>query len=205
VGRGHTKLHLPVGAISDAVIYIESAGFLDKVYVSNGYWFAWDDVASGGTSRVTLSLAATSRPAIGTAADWFANPPRATIVGRVTAALSWGHIGMGYSFKQARMPLDLTDAKGIAFWAKGDGKEYRLKAESTAVTDNDYHGADFRAPSTWSLVRVPFSALKQEGWGRSRPWNPRSIHTLSFVTLGRPLESVRLSIDRLSLLGASTT
>lgn len=197
VPAGKSTVDLPVGAIHDAVIYIQAGEFFDKVYVANGYWFAWDDNSAGGTSQVSLTTGEIQHAQMAGAAPWFVSPPLAEMTGVVTDALSWAHVGIGYVFRQGREPIDVSSAESVAFWAKGDGKQYRVKLESASVKDNDYHGLTFTTSPDWQLIRIPFSQLAQEGWGQPIAWTGRDIHTISFVTVGRPHESVHLLVDRI--------
>lgn len=198
VPSGVSEVDLPVGPIHDAVIYIEAGGFIDKVYVASGYWFAWDDQASGGTSWVWLETGELQHPAIPGTDSSFVSPPLAEMTGAVTAALSWSHVGMGYTFQQGSEPVDLSAYSHLLFYARGDGKQYRVKLESASVEDGDYHGAPFVAGPAWELVVVPFANLRQEGWGQSVAWTGKDIRTISFVTVGRPHSSIRLAVDRIS-------
>lgn len=200
VPSGVSEVSLPVGAIHDAVIYIEAGGRLDKIYVANGYWFAWDDQASGGTSQVSLQTGPLVHPAIPNTDPAFISPPNAEMTGQVTNVLSWSHIGMGYVFQQWKEPLDLSAYDAVLFYARGDGKAYRVKLESAAVDDNDFHSALFETGPEWRLVVVSFSTLQQAGWGEPVPWTGEDIELISFVTEGRPLTSVHLDIDRIAFL-----
>lgn len=206
VAAGESDVDLPVGPIHDAVIYIQAGNFTDKVYVAAGYWFAWDDQASGGTSEVAMTTMGLQHATLPGAASWFVSPPQAEMTGVVTDVLSWGHVGIGYSFRQAAQPIDISAADSVAFWMKGDGKQYRVKLESASVMDNDFHGATFTASTDWQVIRIPFSAFAQEGWGQPVAWTGRDIRTISFVTVGRPHASVHLWVDRISFLqsGAKT-
>lgn len=208
VPTGTTSLAIPVGALHDAVTYIEAGGSLDKVYVASGSWFVFDDSTGGGTSQAHLALGELQHPPILDAVEWFASPPRAEMTGTVTTVLSWSHIGLAYTFQQGEEPLDLTGASAIAFWAQGDGEPYRVKLESEGVTDNDYHGASFTTSREGSLVMIPFSELHQEGWGQPVLWSGRDVVRVSFVTITRPRSAVDLIIDGIAFLpgaGVSTT
>ena len=200
VPAGRSEVSLPVGAAHDAVIYLSSGNFLDKVYVASGYWFAWDDSSGNGTSLAFLKTSELQHGPIPGAARWFVSPPLAELTGSVTDAISWSHVGMGYAFSQGKDPIDLSGAYAVSFWAKGDGKSYRLKLESSSVKDNDFHGVVFRSSPDWQLITIPFAQISQEGWGQPVSWDPKDIHTISFVTAGRPLNSVYLAIDRVSFL-----
>ncbi len=202
VAPGDSEVDLPVGTLHDAVVYIQSAEFLDKVYVASGYWYAWNDNASGGASTVALATAPVLHAAPANAAAWFVSPPLAEMTGRVSDVLSWGYVGMAYVLTGWHEPVALQGVNTVGFWARGDGKQYRVKLESAAVHDNDFHGLNFTAPTAWTFIRVPFTLLRQEGWGQPVPFTGSDVTTVSFVTVGRPHESIRLAVDRLSFASA---
>lgn len=205
VPEGRSEVNLPVGPIHDAVIYIEAGDFLDKVYVASGYWFSFDDSGGGGTSQVSLRTGELQHDPFLEADSTFVSPPMAEMTGSVTNVVSWAHIGIGYAFQQAREPLDLSAYNRLLFYAKGDEKQYRMKLESEAVKDNDYHGSLFVASEEWTLISIPFSEFQQEGWGEPVAWTSTDIHTISFVTVDRPLDSVYLAIDRISFVNKVPT
>jgi hypothetical protein len=200
VPAGTSTVHIPIGVMYDAVIYANDGEFLDKAYVPSGFWFSFDDTGDGGTSHVSMSLSELIHDRFAMADTNFVSPPSAEMSGYVTDVLPWGYIGIGYSPNQDRIPIDISYNCGIAFYARGDGGQYRVKLESAAVTDNDYHGASFTAEPYWQLFYIPFSMFSQEGWGTPVVWTGTDLHTVSFVTTSRPLPSVCLVVDRISFV-----
>ncbi|MBU1700033.1 MAG: CIA30 family protein [Candidatus Eisenbacteria bacterium] len=200
VPSGTSLVNLPVGGMYDAVIFAEDGLSLDKAYVPSGFWFSFNDNASGGTSQVSMSLNELVHEPFSIADTNFISPPLVEMTGIVTEDIPWSYIGVGYSPNQERDPIDVSSNCGIAFYAKGDEGQYRVKLETEAVTDNDYHGAFFTAPTDWELIFIPFSELQQEGWGLPVPWTGTDLHTISFVTTERPLPTVLLDFDRISFL-----
>ena len=201
--EGKQTIELPVGGLHDAVIYVANGGLHDKFYVSSGYWFSFDDRSSGGSSSVGFQQQPMINALIPTTAYWFANPPTIHLQGHVTGALSYSYVGVGYSIDPANGPVDLSSATGVGFWALGDGRRYRVKVESASVKDGDHFGFSFIAPTNWTIVEIPFSAMSQEGWGVPATLDLKQVQTVSFVTTERPYNP-SFSIDRLAFLGQSS-
>jgi hypothetical protein len=197
---GEQTNDLPVGCLHDAVMYVETPALSDKFYLASGYWFPFDDTSAGGTSSVSFQQQSLGNPLIPNTAYWFANPPAVNIEGNVTTNLSYSYVGVGYSLDPNNNPVDISAATGVGFWTKGDGRQYRVKVESTSVTNGDYHGYNFIAPTNWTMIEVPFSDLQQQSFGPPAVLDLHHVQTISFVTTERPYDPV-FSIDRLALLG----
>lgn len=96
------------------------------------------------------------------------------------------YVGFGFQLNNesgtAPLPYDLSPYTGIAFLARGSGA-FRVGIAIRAVlpvseggtclpppppaasTCNDVHGADFPLRPEWQQIRVPWAALRQEGFG----------------------------------------
>jgi len=200
---GEQIIDLPVGGLHDAVIYVETGGLSDKFYISSGYWFPFDDTSSGGTSSIAFQQQPMLNSLIPQTAFWFANPPAVNLQAHITSTLSWSYAGLGYSLDPDNNPIDVSSATGIGFWTKGDKRHYLVKLESASITDGDYYGYTFVAPTNWTMVTVPFSALRQAGTGQPKPLSLKDVRTISFVTTERPYDAI-LSVDRVALLGVAS-
>jgi len=91
--------------------------------------------------------------------------------------------------------------RGLTLATKGDGRTYRLEllrgqvdeetGEVCADPEQDHHGLEFTCgDGTDAWVRVPFefADLKQEGWGRKRPFEQENVAQLQVRTRERPIE-----------------
>ncbi len=113
-------------------------------------WSVTTDAMAGGKSTTTMKVA--DGGANGSAKSLAIN---GDIVGPLPFA--WG----GVMFMPGSQPMgaaNLSAANGIEFWARGDGKTYRLMlfAQSRGMTPVT---RDFVAGSEWKHVSIPFSAF----------------------------------------------
>jgi Complex I intermediate-associated protein 30 (CIA30) len=78
-------------------------------------------------------------------------------------------------------PKDLSVYKTIQFYAKGDGKQYRVSLGRKAITDYCYYEHEFTAPKDWTLVvcklddftqpDVVAHSLMTKNYGNWRSWS----------------------------------
>ncbi len=99
---------------------------------------------------------------------------------------------------------DLSGYRGIQFWVKGNGKHYMLRIESNLVSDFNLHHYPFEAGREWTLVRVPFSELKQWEWGGRVPWKKaarevRWIQLINFSAPGEQFNDLDFTVDQVAL------
>lgn len=92
-------------------------------------------------------------------------------------------------------PADLSAYAGVEFDARGDGN-YILFLSQPSVTDWDnYRTPDpFPVSKEWKHYRIPFSALKQSGWGKPQPLTSNAISNLSFGVDPKPLIEIPSAI-----------
>jgi sialate O-acetylesterase len=85
-------------------------------------------------------------------------------------------------------PLDLSAYGAVEFDAKGDGK-YILFLSQPTITDWDNYCSphSFLVSREWKHYRIPFSSLKQAGWGKPQPFTPETVSNLSFGVIPKPL------------------
>jgi imidazolonepropionase-like amidohydrolase len=87
------------------------------------------------------------------------------ITGMISSAVPYAWAGVMWSAgAQPMAPVDLSAKPGIAFWAKGDGKTYRIMifAEAKGFTPLTQ---TFVAGSEWREVTVPWTAFGVDGKG----------------------------------------
>ena len=94
---------------------------------------------------------------------------------------------------------DLSGVKAVRFSVKGDGKKYRLALVREAVTDYANFAKEFNAPSDWTQMEIPLSALNQADWGQKvdRKWN--DVRALEFAALTAE-SSFDIRIDNVELV-----
>lgn len=116
------------------------------------------------------------------------------VSGKVTTAFQYGYAGVGVKLNQER---DVTGYSGIRFYTRGDGGTYRVNVASSSIPGGDQYGRDFIAPAVWTLVKIPFSQMGQQGFGTKAEWTGRNINRIVFLTLRQPLDSYRLQLDQI--------
>lgn len=199
VPEGIYEVSLPVGTVHDLLLNVSAGTFVDKIYAARGKWYSWNDNPCG-TSLVNISNHPLENLSISGAVPSFVSPPALTITGLVTDQCSWAEIGAGYMLS-THGAFDIGTADTLAFFVKGDGRIYRVRLETGKVLDFDFHGKEFIAPhDSWTLIKIPLMEFIQNGWGVPVDFNATDIRTIAFCTVGRPIESVKLTIDRISFI-----
>jgi len=157
----------------------------DNTNLFGGYWYTYQD--GTGASVVPVPETAGGGTFAMTAGGYNGSAYAANFngtVGPITAANNdYPSIGMGSQLNSmAGAPpegtgqvTDISACTGVRFYAKGNNKQYHIKIPYTDAADtsltgyNDYR-YDFTAPSTWTLVDVPFALFAQAtGWGTAVP------------------------------------
>ncbi|MGK7918326.1 MAG: CIA30 family protein [Prochloraceae cyanobacterium] len=165
-----------------------------------GTWFTYDDRNQEGDSKVIPTGYSAFRPSVGGPKN---SSKYAQITGQVTTTFPDGFIGMGMDLNPDNMqPRNLSKYDAIEFWAKGDGKTYRMKIHSLVTVDYDDYGYDFTASPNWQRHLVKFDSLKQEGWGNQVERNQALSQALKiqWQTIGQPHDSIILGVDNIKLL-----
>ncbi len=80
-------------------------------------------------------------------------------------------------------PKDMSRFKAVRFWARGDGKKYRVRIGRVAIEDYCYPEATFLAPIEWTLVTLPLSEFKQPKWGKQVPAGFKDVNMIGFMAL----------------------
>lgn len=156
-----------------------------------GRWVAMDDRIAGGSSESKIEVVSggfgPSRHAL-------------RVTGRVTNKFQWGPFaGAVLTLGQEDETFfDLSKFSGLQFYARGGDKPYRVAFNTASVKDHDDFFHEVTIGAEWQLVKVPFSALRQVGFGKRVDWNPREVKSVSFFTSGGPRESFELYLDDVS-------
>ncbi|MEQ8957314.1 MAG: CIA30 family protein [Coleofasciculus sp. C2-GNP5-27] len=164
-----------------------------------GTWFTYDDRYDGGDSQVNPEGYSPFRPKQCGPAN---SDKCAHITGQVTTTYPDGYIGMGTDLNNPNDPIDIRDYDAIAFWAKGDGKTYRLKLRSPATSDYDDYGYNLTPTPEWKRYVITLDSLKQEGTGKpvSADEALSQVISITWHTQGQPHDSIELAVDNLRFL-----
>ncbi len=155
-------------------------------------WNSFDDKANGGSSVVTKTsefVKIGDRDVLSV-----------TIKGNVTTKYQYGFCGLSADADPATLKA-IREGSGIKFLAAGDGKKYRVKVETSDITDFNMFGKEFTAAKGKPVeIVVPFKSLTQEPWGIKKKFDPAKIVKVSFQTIGQPISSYELTITDLKVV-----
>ncbi|KPJ64437.1 MAG: hypothetical protein AMJ45_05740 [Syntrophobacter sp. DG_60] len=190
----------------EQLILLDDCEQASNINMWGGLWFSFDDRQHGGSSEVIPTPGSVFQMSPGGAHFKYCT----RIVGKVTTKYKWGYIGMGTDLKHSGAPLDLSRFKGIQFYVKGDDKMYRFMIHSQATKDFDDFGYNFRAPESWTKIKILFKDMTQQGWGEPAKWDKSqgeaSIYAVKkalcivWETLGQPQDRVELAVDNIALI-----
>jgi|GEM_PF-3845668 len=164
-----------------------------------GTWFTYDDRNQGGDSKV-VPEGYSAFKARQCGPD--GSSKCAHITGTVTTTFPDGFLGMGTDLKNPNKPVDIRQYDGIEFWARGDGKPYRMKFRATATSDYDDYGYNFEPGDQWQHYTIDFSQLKQEGWGQQANLDRAlsGVISVTWQTVGQPHATIDLAVDNIRFL-----
>jgi hypothetical protein len=162
-----------------------------------GYWYSYNDMTAGGMQT----------PADGadfTMEDCGFNGKGKCAHVKGMGFKTWG-AGFGFDLNNSGMvgvkkgTYDLSAYKGIAFWAKSnvpfkisialagvipveEGGTCVMPAMPNVKEDcHDTHGKQILRPSAeWTQYVVPFSDLKQPGYGKAVAWDAKQVMSIQF-------------------------
>lgn len=169
----------------------------DAIPLVAGGWFRYDDNPDGGAS--TLTFTGATGLSIAMNGEGYASSKSLEVSYQFDqGSLSFSpYVGFGVSLASAAAPLDATGYTGVAYVYRGGA--HRLQVQTTEVTDYDFFGIDVPASPSWKAVNLPFSMLRQEGWGASVSLDLTHVVELTFALRGSTGGSGTLAIDDLYL------
>jgi len=91
-------------------------------------------------------------------------------------------------------PVDASAFTGVEFDARGEGL-YKFVIQRNDVRDYLNPESEFKAGSTWTTVRIPFSSLKPPRGNAGLPWTGRDLLDVSFGISRPPNEQTWLELD----------
>jgi endo-1,3-1,4-beta-glycanase ExoK len=77
----------------------------------------------------------------------------------------WPYAVLSIDLNSPARPVDVTEFKALEFWAKGDGKNYRVQLSKASVQDWSHPQHEFRPAKTWTKVTLPLARFAQPSWG----------------------------------------
>lgn len=104
--------------------------------------------------------------------------------GELKPGFIYPYAGVQLALGEGSKARDWSAYRGLRFKARGDGKVYRVNVVLSKVKDHDEHGYYFKTGMQWQTVEVPFTELKQSGFGRRIAWDPRQVTHLGFQAGG---------------------
>lgn len=96
-------------------------------------------------------------------------------------------------------PFDASKYKGISMLVKIDSGSISISANSTEITNFDYHSSVVLAPADGKFhqVDIPFDSLKRS-WSEQTELNTQTINSLSIVAYGIQKTTFDYEIDKVS-------
>jgi hypothetical protein len=76
---------------------------------------------------------------------------------------------------------DATAHVGLRFKIHGKAPGLTVAVGSMSVRDYDIHSASVAVAPEWRTVDVPFAGLKQQGFGKTAPFDPSRLRTVQFM------------------------
>ncbi len=115
---------------------------------------------------------------------------------------SGGYGGLGTNLNSGETAVDLTSYAGIEFYVRGDGGTYWIQFTQPSITNGDFYGVTFTAPSNWTKVQVFFetSGLNQRGWGASMPFTQNEIIAIQWTNYSSG--ALNFQIDDVKLISS---
>ena len=80
-------------------------------------------------------------------------------------------------------PKDLSAYTHLRFYAKGDGKKYRVRLGREAVKDYCEYEYTFVAPKEWTRITAPLAEFTQPKWGKQIPRGFKDVKLVGFLAL----------------------
>lgn len=104
------------------------------------------------------------------------------------------------------LPRDASAFEGIRMLVKISSGNMSLSANSTEITNFDYHAAPVAvsADGKFHEVKIPFDSMKR-AWSEPVPLNTKTISSLSIVAYGVQKSAFHFEIDEVSFYPSAET
>jgi len=210
----------PMNLISDFEDLAAATVVMAGTPTRNGYWYTYNDASS--TCVQTPKAMDTTMKYIGTAPP--SGVPNAgmgslSLHGSWSGCMTWG-AGIGADLNQPaapdggtysgpKVPYDVTQYKGVTFWAQVTGTAdtaLRIKfpmTDETKIIDggscdeavvgmnkcSDDYGEQFNLPGngSWKQFTIKWddTGFHQEGWGAMFTWNPMHVTSIQIQSVDK--------------------
>lgn len=196
------KLDGPCAAASRAVNvplvddFEDGDSHMFQAFQRDGYWWSGADATAGASVYPPIGKFAPDRlpPSEATRGNLFAAHLKAA--GQRDWGATWG-VGLQWSSKGIKCPIDVAAFGGLKFRAKGPGTvRVTFAMPETQATEHggscttgcyDFHGTRVFLEDHWADYVVPFDKLQQGGWGAQAPFDPTRVLGLSFAVQSKDL------------------
>ncbi len=186
------QVPLAFPGLLDATVYVESNGFVDKIYAGSGLWFAAGTNESNeekltlGECRATEGIDKQDLLLAGCA-------DLATVLPN-----SADSVGIGRTLNPNGMPVDVSPYQALRFWAKGNGTAVRILLETDGITDADYYQSIFVPTTEWQQYIVPLSHFQQRGFGQPTVYTGQDLKAVLWLNAEDNGQSFELALDQVS-------
>lgn len=97
------------------------------------------------------------------------------------------------------LPKDASAFEGVRLLVKINSGSMSISANSTEITNFDYHAAPIAitADGKFHEVKIPFAAMKRT-WSEQTPLNTKTLNSLSIVAFGLQKSAFDFALDEVS-------
>jgi imidazolonepropionase-like amidohydrolase len=121
-----------------------------------------------------------------------------TLLGKPSGFGAWA--GMQIMFEA---PVDASKFKGIQITYQGSNIPFGLSVYHSEVKDWDHFSTTLPPSDTWTTIAVPFSQLKQFGFGGKKDWSAKSLAGVSLVWRTMPGQQLASNKNNLKVSNIS--
>ena len=100
-------------------------------------------------------------------------------------------------------PVDASNYQGVKITYQGSNVPFGLSVYHNEVKDWDHFSATIQPSESWATIEVPFSQLKQFGFGRQTQWSAKSLAGLSLVWRTMPGQQLSSNKNTLQISNIS--
>jgi hypothetical protein len=141
-------------------------------------WEVFTDATMGGKSALQISMITAGAKG---------SKGAMSLTAKLTPDFQWGGFaGVRAWYQTDGAPKDMSAASGVQFYARGDGKSYRVLVAKENVKEGNHFAGEFTAPSEWTLIQMPFSKLTQLPFGTPVQWSPTNVTGIGFLASVEP-------------------
>lgn len=118
--------------------------------------------------------------------------------GNITTDYPYGFAGLHVPLTKSDADvMDVTRYKGLRFAARGDGQSYLVVMLTQGVKDFDDFTYLFKPTAEWTTLDIPFTKLKQMGFGAPLRWSGKDVKAIRFQiqTFGPPISHYEFAVD----------